>query len=86
MDAGRAMPSMGASCNLPRLVAPGACAKATDKRSCMAWRRSRVSHSLPSRPFSMCTLKSPATKVSMPTGGLLPSSAERTGSRSSGGR
>eukprot|EP00972_Heterocapsa_arctica_P027308 4013932-Heterocapsa_arctica.AAC.1 len=52
----------------------------------MALSRSRMSRSLPSRPFSMCTLKSPATKVSMPTGGLLDSSTVSTDSRSSGGR
>eukprot|EP00972_Heterocapsa_arctica_P092625 13658538-Heterocapsa_arctica.AAC.1 len=85
MEDGRAIPSIGASCILPRLVAPGACANATERRSCIALSRSRMIRSLPSRPFSMCTLKSPATKVSMPTGGLLASSAVSTDSRSSGG-
>eukprot|EP00972_Heterocapsa_arctica_P048816 7191410-Heterocapsa_arctica.AAC.1 len=33
IEAGRAMPSSGASCFLPRRVAPGACAKAMERRS-----------------------------------------------------
>eukprot|EP00972_Heterocapsa_arctica_P101610 14971854-Heterocapsa_arctica.AAC.1 len=62
MEAGRAMPSSGASWHRPRLVAPGVSVKTTPRRSWSALSLSRRSSSAPPRPLSMFTLKSPARK------------------------
>eukprot|EP00972_Heterocapsa_arctica_P019878 2933891-Heterocapsa_arctica.AAC.1 len=79
------MPSSGASWHRPRLVAPGVNVKTTPRRSCRVLSLTSNSSSAPPRPLSMCTLKSPARKVSIPGGGECSSSAVSTASLSSGG-